>query len=163
VRLAELDRRPECLGDGIAQTLDAGVGLLRLKNSREPLLGPAQRLLSTAANLPKDRGQQPGELEFRRNGDQSDPGPVGDVRRGSRRTPPAVGVHDGDGGYMVDRRPAQRHVDPVILGQRRCGAGEHDETPRGGRFEVREPLRELHSHDQVASAARVDTLQLGER
>ena len=87
-----------------------------------PCWARPERPVGAAADLPDDRLDQPGQVGVGRDGDQRDVRPPGDVHRGHRGLP-LLGGERRHRAHPVDRRPAQRHVQPVVgdLGRRRPG------------------------------------------
>ena len=127
----------------------------------QALLGPGQGPLGAATGLPHDRLDQPGQLRPAGTEIERDAGPLGDVGRGHRRLPPLRGER-GDRGHVVDRGPAQRHVEPVVGGRRRRAAGQHHQAPGGRRVQVGELLGQPHRHDLTVAAAEADPAQAGQ-
>ena len=157
----ELDADAERAAHRQAQAVQVGPGLVRLEHRGQALLGPGERPLGAAAGLSHDRLDQPGQLDGGRHREERDAGPLGDVGRGHRRLPP-LGGEGGDRRDVVDGRPAQRHVEPVVGGRRGRAPRQDDQAPGGRVVQVGELLGQPHRHDLAVPAAAGDPLQAGQ-
>ena len=117
--------------------------------------------LGAAPDLPVDRLDQLGEVGVRRDGDKRDVGTPGDIRHRHGRPPP-LSSEGRDGGYLVNRRPAQGHVQAVVGDLSGGGPGEHDEAGGRGVAQVGESLSEPDHGDITVTAPRADSAQPGE-
>src|SRR6185437_15376330 len=73
----ELDRGPQRLADRGAQFVEVGAVLLGAEHRIQPLLGPAERPLGAATDLPHDRVHELGQVGLHRDGDERDIGAPG--------------------------------------------------------------------------------------
>ncbi len=158
----ELDRGPERLADRVTQLFEVGAVLLGAEHRIQSLLRPAERPLGTATDLPHDRLHQLGQVGIHRDGDERDVGTPGDVGHRHGRPPP-LGREGRDGGHLVDRCPAQRHVQAVVGDLCRGGPGENDHARMRGMVQLRESLGEPDDGDLAITTAPADSAQPSKR
>ena len=157
----ELDDRAERAAGRAAQFVEAGPGCLGGEHRVQPFLRTPEGTVGTTADLPGDRLHQPGQLGGGRDGDQGDVGPAGDIHRGDGGLP-LLGGKGGHRGHLVDRRPAQRHVQAVVGYLRGRRPGQHHQAARRGTIQVGEALGQPDQGNLPAAATATDPPQRGQ-